>query len=90
MLLDVHQTYFKIEKDIIANQESVFNLYNYYTHKYRGNRINDVNVGLFLNDSQQPTVQIFVRNKTGYIKSHLLFNKAGDTIINIKILNTTF
>ena len=67
---------------------SVYN--NYYTKKWRGNRLNDVNVGLFLGDGNIPTVQIFVRNKNGYIRSHLLFNKVGDTIIDTKILNTTF
>ena len=65
-------------------------MYNYYTHKWRGNRLNDVNVGMFLGDGNIPTVQIFVHNKTGYIKSHILFNRVGDTIIDTKILNTTF
>ena len=75
---------------IIANQKDIFNMYNHYTKKWRGNRLNDINVGIFLGDGNIPTVQIFVRNKTGYIKSHILFNKAGDTIIDTKILNTTF
>lgn len=76
-----------IEKDIVENQKEIFNLYNYYTKKYRGSRLLDVNVGLFLNDSNQPTVQIFVRNKTGYVRKHLIFNKEGNQIINTKVLN---
>lgn len=89
MILDIKKTYNKIEEDIIINQRDVFNLYNTYTTKYSklSDRINDVNVGLFLNDYQQPTVQIFVRNKTGYIKSHIIFNKEGNKIININELN---
>ena len=87
---NIKDIYSTIEKDIINNQIQIFNMYNYYTKKYRGSRSADVNVGIFLGDGNIPTVQIFVRNKTGYIKSHISFNKAGDTIIDTKILNTTF
>lgn len=87
MVVDIKNKVEEIENHIITNQKDIFNLYNYYTHKWRGNRLNDVNVGLFLNDSNQPTVQIFVRNKTGYIKKHLIFNREGNQIINTKILN---
>ena len=87
MFIDIHETYNKIEADIITNQSDVFNLYNLYTTKYRGDRLNDVNVGLFLNDRQVPTVQIFVRNKTGYIKKHIYFNRAGTTVTEITTLN---
>lgn len=90
MLINIQNKYNEIEQDIIANQKDIFNLYNYYTKKYKGNRLNDVNVGLFLGDGNIPTVQIFVRNKTGYIKSQILFNKAGDSIVDTKTLNTTF
>ena len=90
MIINIQDKYNEIEQDIITNQKDVFNLYNYYTKKYKGNRLNDINCGLFLGDNNIPTVQIFVRNKTGYIKSHILFNKAGDRIIDTKILNTTF
>ena len=90
MLINIQNKYNEIEQHIITNQKDIFNMYNYYTKKWRGCRINDVNVGMFLGDGNIPTVQIFVRNKTGYIKSHISFNKAGDTIIDTKILNTTF
>jgi hypothetical protein len=76
-----------IENDFIQNQKDIFNMYNYYTKKYRGDRILDVNCGLFLNDNLQPVAQIFVRNKTGCIKTHLIFNKAGNKIIDKQILN---
>ena len=90
MLINIQNKVQEIENHIIENQKDIFNLYNYYTHKWMGNRINDLNVGLFLGDGNVPTVQIFARNKTGYLKKHILFNKAGDTIIGTKILNTTF
>ena len=90
MLINIQDKYNEIEQHIIANQKDIFNMYNYYTKKWRGNRLLDINVGLFLGDGNVPTVQIFVRQKNEYIKSHILFNKAGDAIIDTKTLNTTF
>ena len=90
MLINIQNKYNEIERHIIDNQKDIFNMYNYYTKKWRGNRLNDTNVGMFIGDGNIPTVQIFVRNATGYIRSHVLFNKTGDTVINIKTLNTTF
>lgn len=89
MILDIQNTYNKIENDIITNQKEIFNLLGWYRRKYSylSNRINNVNVGLFLNDSQQPTVQIYIKNKTGYIKSHIIFNREGNKIIDQQMLN---
>ena len=90
MYINIPNKVAEIENHIIDNQKDIFNMYNHYTRKWVGNRLNDLNVGLFLGDGNVPTVQIFARNKTGYIKKHILFNKSGDTIIDTKILNTTF
>lgn len=90
MIIDVQNKHTEIEQHIIDNQSDIFNMYNYYTHKWRGNRLNDVNVGLFLNEENRPTVQIFVRNKTGYIKTHTVFNREGNKINYTKTLNTTY
>jgi hypothetical protein len=87
MVVDIKNKVEEIENHIITNQKDIFNLYNHYTHKWRGNRLNDINVGLFLNEFNQPTVQVFVRNKTGYVKKHLIFNREGNQIINTKTLN---
>jgi hypothetical protein len=87
MILDIQKTYNTIENDLLDNQKDVLNMYNYYTHKYRGNRLNDINVGLFLNDRQEPVAQVFVRNQSGYIKSHLVFNREGTEIVEVRILN---
>lgn len=87
MVVDIKNKYNQIEKDIIDNQSEIFLLYNYYTRKYRGDRLNDINVGLFLNDRQQPTVQIFIRNNKGYIKTHLIFNREGNKVIDKQVLN---
>lgn len=90
MILNIQNKVAEIEQHIIANQKDIFNMYNHYTHKWRGNRLNDLNVGVFIGDGNIPTVQIFIRNKTGYLKKHILFNRTGDAIIDIKTLNTTF
>jgi len=92
MILDINKTYNTIEQDIITNQRDVFNLYNYYTRKYSklSDRLNNVNVGLFLNDNSKPTVQIYIKNKTGLIRSHIEFNKEGTKIINQTILNNEY
>lgn len=87
MIINIQDKYNEIEQDIITNQKEVFLRYGYFTHKYKGNRLNDINLGLFLNDRQQPTAQIFVRNKTGYIKSHIIFNREGNKIVETIILN---
>lgn len=89
MVVDIKSKYKEIENDLVTNAEYVFKLRNYYTKKYAkdSNRINDVNVGLFLDDRFNPVAQIFVRNKTGYIKTHLVFNFEGTKIKEIRTLN---
>lgn len=89
MVVDIKNKYKEIENDLVTNAEYVFKLRNYYTRKYAkdSNRINDVNVGLFLDDRFNPVAQIFVRNRTGYIKTHLVFNFEGTKVKEIKTLN---
>lgn len=87
MVVDIKNKYNEIEKDLTINQADVFLRYNYFTKKYKGDRFNDINVGLFLNDRYQPVAQIFVRNKKGYIRTHLIFNREGNKIIDKQILN---
>lgn len=87
MVVDIKNKYNEIEKDLITNQSDVFLRYNYFTKKYKGDRFNDINVGLFLNDRYQPVAQIFVRNKKGYIRTHLIFNREGNKIIDKQVLN---
>ena len=87
MVVDIKNKYNEIEKDLEINQADVFLRYNYFTKKYKGDRFNDINVGLFLNDRYQPVAQIFVRNKKGYIRTHLIFNREGNKIIDKQVLN---
>lgn len=85
--LDLIEEYSKIEKDIIENKKEIFLRYNYYTRKYRGDLLNDVNVGLIADEYYRPVVQVFLRNKTGYIKKHIVFNRGGDEILSIETIN---
>lgn len=87
IFLDVQEKFNQVKNEIIENQRDMFNLYNYYTTKFKGNRLNDVNVGLFLDEEQRPVVQIFIRNITGYIRERLVFNNEGTKIIDILTLN---
>ncbi|HEX8586081.1 MAG TPA: hypothetical protein VF680_16930 [Allosphingosinicella sp.] len=89
MILNVQEKYNEIEQDLMENEEYVFKIRNHYSRKYSkdSNRLNDVNVGLFLDDNFNPVAQIFVRNKTGYIKSHLVFNYEGTKVKEVKMLN---
>lgn len=83
-MINIEKLYDTIKTDIENNQEDVFNIQEVYNRKYSSysDILNDVNVGLFYNDNLQPVVQIFIRNKSGYVKSHLIFNKKKTQIIN--------
>mgnify|MGYP003637992015 CR=1 FL=1 len=73
--IDIFNKYLTIKKDIIANIVDVYNRQHYYTHKYRGNVLLDVHVGVGLaEDSSKKEVQIFVRFKGYYIKDNIIYD----------------
>jgi hypothetical protein len=70
-----------IRQDLITNQKDLFNMYEYYTHKYRSNdRLLDINVGLFRNDKQQLTAQIYVADKNTKIREQLILDEKYNLI----------
>lgn len=73
--IDVQAVFELIRQDIVENAEYVFNESEYYSRKYRGDILNDINVGLFFDDDNVPVVQIYVSNKYMTIKQHILFTK---------------
>jgi len=81
----------KIRQDLIVNQKDLFNMRHYYTHKHRSNdRLLDVNVGLFRNDQQVLTAQIYVADKNTKIREQLFLDENFNIIdsdIIIKRLN---
>jgi hypothetical protein len=72
----IEQIHDIIREDLISNHNDLFKLKHYYTHKWRSNcRLIDVNVGLFRNDRQQLTAQIYVANKNTKIREQLLLDE---------------
>lgn len=84
---DVNKIHTQIREDLIENQRELINRLLYYTHKYRSqDRLLDINVGIFLNDNYQPTVQIYVANKDIKIREQFILsdNKIIDSNLIVK------
>lgn len=75
--IDVLNKYREIKQDVINNLKDIFNRQHYYTHKYRGNRITDVNVSLDEAADNLKIIQIFVRHRGQWIKDVIEFNGSG-------------
>lgn len=62
----------------MENLSDVYNRQHYFTHKYRGNLLTDINVGVGLADNgSDKTIQIFVRHKKLYIRENIIYNSNG-------------
>ena len=87
----IQQIHNRIKQDLITNQKDLFNMQHYYTHKHRSNdRLLDINVGLFRNDRQQLTAQIYVADKNTRIREQLFLDENNVVVDNdliIKRLN---
>ncbi len=69
MTMDLDQKLKEIRQDLIwENANELSNRREFFTRKYRGNRLNDINIGIWDNLDKSITVQIFLRNKEGYRK----------------------
>lgn len=68
---EIFTKYLEIKQDLINNLKDVFNREHYYTHKYRGNIVSDINVSLSLGAKNEKIIQIFVRSKGKWIKDIL-------------------
>jgi hypothetical protein len=66
--MNIKNKYKEIKKDIIDNLSEVFDRENYYTHKYRGTELDDINVAIDTESTHDKIVQIYLKNKDGYIK----------------------
>lgn len=89
LLVDVKEIYNIIEEDLVTNAKEVVSRYEYYTHKYRGDLLNDINVGIFINENLKIIAQIYVTNGKDTIKTHLIFSNDGRRISAIdEIINT--
>lgn len=78
----VFNKYLQIKQDLINNLKDVFNREHYYTHKYRGNLITDINVALDINTDRDKVIQIFVRHKNYWIRDRMTFNTSTGLFIS--------
>ncbi|MGK2864873.1 MAG: hypothetical protein ACSLE0_23275 [Chitinophagaceae bacterium] len=74
---DIFYKYLEIKQDLINNLKEVFLRTNYYTHKYRGNKDTDINVGISENEVKEQKVQIFIRKDGLYIRDIMVYNSKG-------------
>lgn len=87
--VDVQEVYDIIEQDIINNIDEVVNRYEYYTKKYRGDRLNDINVGIFQNELNRAVIQIYVTNEDDTILTRLILSRDMKRISVVdEIVNT--
>ena len=83
----IEQIHDYIREDLIRNQKDLFNMQHYYTHKHRSNdRLLDINVGLFRNDKQQLTAQIYVADKNTRIREQLFLDENNIIVDNDLII----
>lgn len=87
----IEQIHDIIRQDLIVNSKDLFNLHHYYTHKWRSNdRMLDINVGLFRDNRQRLTAQIYVADKNTKIREQLFLDEnytMYDNDLIIKRLN---
>ena len=83
----IEQIHDYIREDLLRNQKDLFNMQHYYTHKHRSNdRLLDINVGLFRNDKQQLTAQIYVADKNTRIREQLFLDENNIIVDNDLII----
>jgi hypothetical protein len=87
----IEQIHDIIRQDLIVNSKDLFNLHHYYTHKWRSNdRMLDINVGLFRDNRQRLTAQIYIADKNTKIREQLFLDEnytMYDNDLIIKRLN---
>lgn len=80
---EIFNRYLGIKQDLVNNLQDVFMRSHYYTHKYRGNILTDLNVALSEDNNGIKTIRIFIRHKGLWIRDVLTYNSKG--LINNKI-----
>lgn len=86
---DLLNKYQEILKDVKDNAKELMLRYEHFTHKYRGTRLDDVNLGVWYEPGYNYTAQIFLRTRNNeYIKHNLLFNYKGEVLKETTISNT--
>lgn len=73
----VFYKYLEIKQDLLNNLREVFNRQNYYSKKYRGNILTDINVAIDITPEGNKMIQIFIRHDGYWIKDRVEFNREG-------------
>ena len=73
----IFNRYLEVKQDLLTNLKEVFQRSHYYTHKYRGNVLLDLNVGLSESEGGSKRIQIFIRAKGLWIRDVLIYNSTG-------------
>ena len=79
--MDIVAKFLEIKEELLEERKDLLNRYEYFTRKHRGNRLNDINVGIFHEPGNKFMAQIFLQNKQGYIKNQITFDG------NFRLLN---
>lgn len=87
LFISVPEVYEMIEKDIVENASEIYGRQEYYTHKYRGDLINDVNVGVYIDDDLRVAVQIYVSNGQSKLRTKLKLSQNLQRVSDQEILN---
>lgn len=82
---EVFNKYLEIKQDLVYNIREVWNRKNYYTRKYKGNEITNINVAIEYTTEGNKKLQIFVEHKKKWIKDVLIFNSKGIVSSNVKM-----
>lgn len=84
--LEIFNKYIEIKQDLMNNLEELYNRQHYYSHKYRGNILTDINVAI--GDAEEGSnlkaIQIFIRHKDIYFKENIQYNHTGHYESTIK------
>ena len=81
---DVFNKYLEIKQDLVNNLNTIFNRQHYYTHKYRGNILTDINVSLDFGPNNDKIIQVFVRHKNKWIRDVLTIRTNGEYYSEVK------
>lgn len=85
--INVEDKFNEIYNDITTNIRDVLNREHYYTHKYRGNVVTDINVAIE-DLAKSSIIRIFLKNKVEYIHCTIIVkdNEIIDTDTTKKLI----
>lgn len=82
--INIYETYNMILDDLFKNQKDIVLRYKYYTTKYRGDLLNDVNIGIFEDAALNTVAQIYLSNGDTKLKSTCYLDDRQQKIIDLK------